>query len=271
MTAALAFSASALSSSVWLAVCAPVPEFVWQGLRTVPEHLGRSELLSALLIGSILGFCVDPILERIRDRLARVPERHREHREGASSAAARALVFALVSICLHDVLAAVISGGRGAHGSDAAGPVAALKLATAWALVPLVIALAWLSARSRAVGVPMAALGASSPVLTGWLFSWTWLEVVTTAIPCLLILAIGYRVMLLKPDEDAFRRCARVVGGIAVLWLVLALLTDATFRFLSFRLRLYNWSFFWIDARFYLGWIVGLMLAPSPSPLRVKI
>jgi hypothetical protein len=60
-------STSVLITSLWVAICAVAPEFIWQGMRTAYEHPDWSDLLSALLIGLILAFFVEPATERIRD------------------------------------------------------------------------------------------------------------------------------------------------------------------------------------------------------------
>ena len=102
------------------------------------------------------------------------------------------------------------------------------------------------------------AAGASA----GWLFSWSVREAITTIIPCLLILGLGYRRVIGPPEEPALGRCARVVAFVGAGWLIGARLVDL---FLDNRARVYATPEFWVDARFYLGWTLGLLLAPSPS------
>jgi hypothetical protein len=57
----------ALIVAFWVAICAAAPEVIWQGLRIAAGHLTRADLLSALLLGLILAFFVEPLLRRIGD------------------------------------------------------------------------------------------------------------------------------------------------------------------------------------------------------------
>src|SRR5271154_814251 len=96
--------ASALSASFWISICAAAPEFIWQGARLTLGHITRVELLSGLLIGLVLAFFVEPVIERVRH--LSLPARH----DGITDDKPRyplftagvALVFALVSVCLHE-------------------------------------------------------------------------------------------------------------------------------------------------------------------------
>jgi len=89
--------------------------------------------------------------------------------------------------------------------------------------------------------------------------------VFTTAVPSLVILGLGYRWMALRPGHGGLARHVRTVGWLAIVWLPMALLVDLLLGW--FRLdqfKLYSSFNFWADARFYLGWSLGLLLAPSP-------
>ena len=60
-------------------------------------------------------------------------------------------------------------------------------------------------------------------------------------------------------------RCAPVVAVIGAAWLLLALPIDLLLR-LSHpdAWQIYRSGEAWIDLRFYIGWSLGLLLAPSP-------
>jgi hypothetical protein len=66
------------------------------------------------------------------------------------------LSFALVAVGVHDALATLVNKSDG-------GLTGAIRLTTAWALVPGAVALAWLAARPRClawlIGVPVALSG----------------------------------------------------------------------------------------------------------------
>ena len=257
---------SALAASLRVAICGAAPEFIWQGLRIALAHPSWTEFFSALLIGLILAFFVEPAMERIRDQLR--PARHHEGGDGEPRkvvfTASLSLAFALASVCLHDAITAFVSGRGSDVGANSA-LAAGIMLVTEWAFVPFAVTLAWLCVWQRWLRVPMGVIGAASPWLAGLLFDWSTHDVITTAIPCAVILCLGYRMLLRKPGEHAFARCARLVALVAAIWLAIALLLDAVFTLSHADHReIYDAPEFWTDVRFYVGWALGLMLAPWP-------
>jgi hypothetical protein len=244
--------------SAQVAICAAAPEFIWNGLLVVLADPSWGDLVSALLIGVNLAFFVEPAMERLRDWLsptehgtaARRPRNH-------LFTAGLSLAFAVVSVCLHDAMVAFVSGrgGEDTHAAIAAG----IMLIAGWAFVPFVVTLPWQSAGRRWLAVPLGVVAAASPGLAGWLFSWPLHEIVTTAIPCWLILGFGYRQLAKAPDRYGFARCWRIVALVSALWLGGVVLVDAM---LGEPWKLYNARLLFIDLRFYLGWTIGLALAP---------
>ena len=257
--------ASVLTASLWIAICGAAPEFIWQGLRIALAHPSWTELFSALLIGLILAFFVEPMMEHIRDLLR--PRREGEEGEprNAVFTASLSLAFALASVCLHDAIAAFVSG-RGSDPVQSNSPLlAGLMLVTAWAFVPFTVTLAWLTVWQRWLRVPTGVIGGTSPLLAGWLFGWSAQDAITTGIPCLVILGLGYRQLLQGPGERQFVRCARLVALIAAIWFAIAVLLDVAFAYYQVdHLEIYDATSFWTDVRFYIGWALGLMLAPWP-------
>jgi hypothetical protein len=257
--------ASVFITSLWVAICAVAPEFIWQGFRIAYEHRDWSDLFSALLIGLILAFFVEPATERIRDLLHRA----RKTADVAESrprnvffTACLSLAFALTSVGLHDAMTAFITGhGEGAEGI---GIAAGISLTTEWAVIPFAMMLAWQCARPRWIAVPTGVVALASPAIAGWLFGWSAKSMLDTIIPCSIILALGYRAVGKPPAESAFARCARIVALVGMIWIGAALVVDAALGF--FRLnpfKLYSASDVFADMRFYLGWTLGLLLAPS--------
>jgi hypothetical protein len=259
---------AALISSLWIAICAAAPEFIWQGARIARDHLTQADILSALLIGLVLDFFIEPAMERMRHLLlgVRPGESADDKPRNPLFIAGVALVFALASFCLGEAMTAFVSGRNGAETTDISGLAAGITLTTSWAIVPFFVTLAWLSARHRRVAIPMGIIAGTSPFITGWLFSWSGQEMATTAIPCVLILASGYNQASKEPRRRAFIRCARSVAFVAAVWLALSLFFSIILDFYgSDRLGLYSSVLFWEDMRFYCGWILGLSLAPFPS------
>jgi hypothetical protein len=256
--------ASVFITSLWVAICAVAPEFIWQGLRTAYEHPDWSDLLSALLIGLILAFFVEPATERVRDllHLARTKTDFVEGRpRNVFFTACLSLAFALTSVGLHDAMSAFISGhGEGAEGI---GIKAGISLTTEWAFVPFAMMLAWQCVRLRWLAVPTGIVALVSAAIAGWLFGWSTKAILDTIIPCAIVLALGYRAVAKPPANRAFVRCARIVAVVGAVWIGAALLIDTVLGFFHLNpFKLYSASDVFADMRFYLGWTLGLLLAP---------
>jgi hypothetical protein len=258
---------AAIAASFWIAICCAAPEFIWQGLKIALAHPGWNELLSALLIGVILAFFVEPIMERVRELLQSTKHEKGEHGEPrhALFTVSLSLAFAFASVCLHDAITAFVSGHGGGHSEASAALAAGIRLVAEWAFVPFAVTLAWLNSWHRQLRVPMGIFGGASPLLAGWLFGWPLQSVITTGIPCLAILGFGYRRLLQQPGEHEFAECARPVAIVVMIWFAFALLFDAALSYYKpDRFALYDATDFSADMRFYIGWVLGLTLAPWP-------
>ncbi len=265
--AALSGGASAVTVSLWIAICAAAPEIIWQGFQASRVELSWTELGAALLAGMILAFFVEPLIELFREFVERAQHRP-VHRRSSNVlfAASLALAFAMASVFLHKAMITYISGDEGgAHASDALAN--GLGLTAAWAIGPFTITLAWLSRERRAFAGPLCALAMLSPLIAGWLFSWDAISVISTAIPALTILGLGYW----QGDSPRLRHHAGMVLWVAAAWLLAALGIDEILGRLGLaRFDLYDPPSFWVDARFYLGWALGLLIAPPPHEAASK-
>jgi hypothetical protein len=256
---------NALVSSLWVAVCAATPEFIWRGARIVASHFSWTDVVSALLVGVILAFCIEPAMERLRHRLSSGTHKTTAHAQAPLAVAGLAFAFAIASVCLHETITAFLSAHQEASAANAIGLVAGIRMALGWAAVPFSISVAWVAAPHRRIAIPLGVFAGASPLLTGWLFSWASMDTIATEIPTLAILLWGYRVVAQGPREDGFRRCARSMAWLVPIWFAAALTLDAGINALGFKgFHLYTASEAWIDARFYFGWVIGLMLAPFP-------
>ncbi len=236
-----------LASSLWIAVCAAAPEFIWQGMTIAIGHSDWTTIVGALLVGAILAFFVEPLMESAR-RLSHGHAASHTHTRDAFFTVLLSIAFAVVSVLLHDAITSAVSGGETALSE-------ALALTLGWAWTPFAVSLAWLTRGRRWLGVATAACAVLSPLIVCWVFSWPWQSAVTGFVPTVVILAIG-----LRPSgrrATGFTPLAWIVGVVSVGWLVFgaALLLVAP---------LYSAADFWVDARFYLGWVIGLLLAPDP-------
>lgn len=264
-------AADVLIASAWVAICAAAPEFIWRGAFVVISHAQWGDLVAAVFIGIILAFFIEPLVERLRQlplHGAKDPELgDRSYRLLFPVLAGLAL--ALSSVAIHDSIRAFVSGldsGQAEHhfGFDV-GIDAAFHIADAWTFVPFCISLAWLTMRKKYLRGPLAVIAAVSPALAGGWFSWPTITTITTWLPALAILGMGYRQWSTGPVALFHRRCAMNVAWIAPTWLAAAVAFDWAIRLLHADWpMLYDWEGFGEDARFYLGWTVGLLLAPVP-------
>ncbi|MCQ8240361.1 hypothetical protein [Rhizosaccharibacter radicis] len=262
----LAAICSALISAAWIGVCAASPEFIWRGAQLARAHLDLAELGTAIPIGFVLAFFVEPLLEKLRAGL------HGHHpaatgapgRGGTIFAAASGLLFALCALCVHDAMKALVS----AHGAvrpgsypGIRGAAPAVALTLGWALAPFMVTLTWAAAHRLSLCVPLALFALVAPLMSGIAFGWSRADILTTAVPCAAILLLGaYRLR----GNAVPRGLRRTVIEVAVVWLLLAGLTDLTLDATGLkRWSLYSPAAFWMDVRFYLGWIAGLTLVPG--------
>ena len=260
--AGLLDGASVITLSFWVAICAAAPELIWRGLRIAIDHFSLLDLYSALLIGAILAFFVEPMMERMR-ALVYGPPAHAPR--NVLFTAAVGLAFALVAVCLHDAMKTYLSNHAEIGAPFDSGVAAGIMLAIEWAAIPFTITLAWLSVRWRWLAVPTGITACVATYATGEVFAWSDQEILTTVAPSLVILALGYRCVSGALNSGARNRCARAVALVAVVWLVMAVAIDVVLN--AFGLRrfdLYSTSQLWTDVRAYLGWALGLLLAPSP-------
>jgi hypothetical protein len=129
----------------------------------------------------------------------------------------------------------------------------AIGITIGWAIVPLAVTVAWLSRGHGSLAIPTGTFAVLSPFLAAWLFSWSLASAVSTAIPSFFIVLFAYS---RSPGRRAFTSSAFKLAAIAALWLAIAASDEVT--------HLYTREEFWIDFRFYVGWVLGLLLAPYP-------
>jgi hypothetical protein len=253
--------ANAFFFALWVAVCAAAPEFLWQGVFSLFGQLSLTDLAAALFIGAILAFFVEPILERLRSLRSHAPRRPKT----PTFAACEALGFAIVAICVGEAITVYVNA---THSNEHASEnlVEAVSLALQWAAMPFFIAIAWISARG---GRWFARIMAGVAVIAGYaialVFGWDARSLLTSEIPAICVLIAGSIIVRQQWDAATFQRCARATGVIALTWLVV---TGAVQGVLSLArveaFRIYEWTEFWSDLRFYIGWVIGLFIAPAP-------
>ena len=252
-----------LGFAVWVSVCAAAPEFIWQGLLALAGHFSWQNVYAIVLIGLILTVFVEPILERARE--GRWTPEHRNTRSLLFTAPI-AFTFGVVAVGLHECMTAYLGSG---HGEANEGVAKAVRLILEWASIPLAVTLAWFAARLEGK-LPMIAAAVASIWIVGmgWVFKWGLHDIVMTAIPCIALVPLGQHYIRRNWHEDTFRNLAFGLAGVTGAWLLLTLLFETLFP----TTNLPGYSFtdpteLADDFRFYLGWAIGLVLAPNPVPL----
>lgn len=249
--------------ALWVAICAVAPEFLWQGLFSLFGHFSLTDAAAALLIGAILAFFVEPVLERLRG-LGDAPG-HAE--KSPAFAACEALSFAVVAVCVHEAITVYVAAS---HSNEQAAENLASALATAlqWAVTPFFVTIAWMVARAPSwIAWPVAALAVIVGLVVGVIFEWHTNVLVTSVIPTIVVLIAGCFIVREQWDASTFRRCARATGVIALAWLVLSSALQIVLWLAHVQaFRIYERTEFWNDFRFYIGWVTGLLVAPALVP-----
>ena len=98
------------------------------------------------------------------------------------------------------------------------------------------------------------------------------METLTTAVPCLAIQGVGYWRLRWRDGRVDFKKLLRSTAIVAATWLVVASLFDMYAQAMAPEFEhLYDWQSVFIDARFYFGWCLGLLLVPSPRKPKRKL
>jgi hypothetical protein len=245
---------SYMAFCVWVAICAAAPEFLWRGLKVFIEHASLTTLWWGLMFGAILAFFIEPLLERIRHRGRFEDER------GPAAAAAAAVLSALAAVAVHEVLIAISVSTHGEKSAEAAALYEAIDQVLEWALIPLVITAAWFAARhGRILGVVAAVAATCWLFGLEWFYQWETQLSIATAVPCLAILLAGQVWEARHPGP--VRRLAPLLAAIASAWLIVIWLLQQ----LGWAVLYPSTEDLRSDVFFYVGWFLGLLLAPEPK------
>jgi hypothetical protein len=252
-----------LTFALWVAICAAAPELIWQGLLRLAGHFTLFNLYAITLIGLVLAFFIEPIMERIRSR--RWDTGHQKT-EGLLMTAGFAFGFGVAAVCLHEGLGAYL--GATEHIPDARQErlVEAVDLILQWACIPFAVTLAWFVARlGRAAAWVGGALTIGWTVAIGWFFEWAPRDIIMVVIPTLMVVVLGARYVRAEWSRQIFRRIAIGASVIFACFTFSALAAQGVLWLCGVRSwHIYTLAEFSSDIRFYLGWSLGLMIAPNP-------
>lgn len=248
--------------AVWVAVCSAAPELIWQGLLTVVHHFSWVTAWSAVLVGAIVAFFVEPLTERLRSLSLQLSHRHKT----ATHATFSAFGLAVLAVLVHEAITSYVSAS---HSNEPASDslFSAISVVFQWACIPLTTTIAWFCAYGpRWLGLLALSAALLTIVMVGVVCGWDIQDIVTTTIPCTCILLVGFVHMRKHHDPHVLSRCAMLTASIAAIWLASAGLLQLVLWLVAPKtIYFYTWVEYTIDARFYLGWVIGLAVAPRPA------
>ncbi|HYG90477.1 MAG TPA: hypothetical protein VD978_29930 [Azospirillum sp.] len=249
--------------TLWVSVCAFAPELIWQGFVLMRGHFGAAELYSALFIGTLFAFFIEPLVERLKAGRWRLDH---EQTRGLLLGVVVSLAFGVVVVCVHEAITAYLGGQHAGDEAKQASLTQAIDSAFEWASIPAAVTAAWfVVGTSRRFALLAAALACAWIVVVGHLYGWGWPIVATSAAPGFLIALLGTRIVLRHWDENTFPALAKLTAWVAGGWMLLAWGVQAGSEIIdSPGLQLYTPEAFYDDLRFYLGWCLGLFVAPNP-------
>lgn len=250
--------------SLWAGVCASVPEVIWQGGRLLLAHGDHEEfLISSLLVGLMLAFFVEPLIERFK---ARSWAAHHEAQSWTFVTILVSVVFGMVTVCIHQCIESLLHNGGGAgEAHKTAGLHEAIRIAVQWSFVPTIFTATWfVGLRNRTLGnglIPVAS-GLAFAV-AAFVFHWHVYNAVASTLVGLLtsivvINPVAARPRLYQGSNDSLRLSLTAGLCFAACTLVLATINTSVVRID------YDGLDYGEDVRFYLGWAIGLSFLPNP-------
>lgn len=248
--------------ATWVAVCSASPELLWQGFLTVIHHFDWITAWSAVLVGSIVAFFVEPLTERLRNLSLQLSHRHKT----TTHATVSAFGFAVLAVLVHEAITSYISAAQTSEpASDSL--FSAISVVFQWACIPFMTTIAWFCAYGqRWIGLLALLLALLAIVLVGVVFDWNIPDILTTVIPCTCILLVGFFHMRKHRDQQVLSRCVMLTAAIAVIWLISAGCLQLVLSLVALKkVHIYTWVEYTIDLRFYVGWVIGLAVAPRPA------
>jgi predicted PurR-regulated permease PerM len=249
--------------AIWVSICAAAPEFIWRGFVILAGHLTLSVVYSVILIALLLAFFIEPLMERIKTASWEL-----KHQSAKTSVytAITALGFGIAAVSVHEAMNAYLGGEQVADHAKQANLLKAVEQVHEWASIPFVVTIIWFATRTRRrLSLPAGILVCLWVISIGFYYDWEWRDIIRTAAPSAAITVLGALSISASWDERGLARLASLTALVALCWcVVLGVAQGAAWSFGAPRIRIYAWDEFGEDFRFYLGWALGVAVAPSP-------
>lgn len=255
--------------SLWAGICASVPEVIWQGGKLLVAHGEPVQfLITSVLVGLMLAFFVEPLIERLKARSWIV------HHGGTSRTFVTILVsvlFGMVTVCIHQCIETLLHSHSvtDSHAHETSGLQAAIRIAVQWSFIPTIVTATWfIGLRNRRLGnwlSPIACLVAL--VVTAGPFGWHIYNALASSVVALITSTVvlnppGGREMIARIRSDPLVLSLTAGLCFAVCTIVLATVNNYVVKID------YDGLDYIEDARFYIGWTLGLSFLPAPYRAR---
>lgn len=255
-----------ITFALWVSICSAAPEIIWEGFNIMSGHFGKAQIYSIIFVAALLVFFVEPLIERMRNGSWEV-----EHRNARNLlyTAIISLTFSIAAVCIEEAMNAYLSGEYVTAAADQAKQanlIRAIEQVREWASIPFIVIATWFVASiGRWFASFVAALTCVAIVVIGVSYGWEWRVIITAAIPSCVINVIGCMFVSRHWNNKTFPALAGLTASVAGCWFILAgLVLGCANLFGISDFYLYTWTGFFEDFRFFLGWALGLAIAPNP-------
>jgi hypothetical protein len=214
------------------------------------------------LIALLLAFFVEPLTERIKTKSWEL--KHQSTKTSVYTAIT-ALAFAITAVSVHEAMNAYLGGQQVADHAKQANLPKAMEQIHEWASIPFVVTIMWFAPRTgRRFSLAAGILTCLWVIAIGFYYVWEWRDIIRTAVPSAAISVVGVLSISASWDKQTPAQLASLIALVALCWfVVLGVAQGAAWSF-GASVRIYTWEEFGEDFRFYLGWALGVAVAPSP-------
>ena len=247
--------------SVWVGVCASVPEIIWQGGKLLLDHGEIQEfLISSLLVGMMLAFFVEPLTERLKNRSWSA---HHNAQGWTFVTILVAVLFGMFTVCVHQCIDTLLHNKVTSTSNENTGLHEAIRIAVQWSFIPAIFTMVWfIGLKKRRIGNILVII-ASVIIFAVSMLAFHWH--IYNSVSSIMVGALASIIVINKSGRS------RPLGKKGDYYLSIS--AGICFTICTLLLMFVNYYIVQIDydgldygedARFYLGWILGLSFLPDP-------
>ena len=248
----------------WVSICAAVPEVLWRGLTVLIKHFSASDVYAIILIGLMATVFVEPLMERAKQGRWFIAD------DGGGRHPLLTVMIALssgvIAVGVHECLTAFLEAAEEAQKSDVGGIGQGFGLLMRWAILPMVVTLAWFAGRLPKPWPVVVGAGACLwAVVVGYLLQWSFIHTAKNLVACLLLVPAGQIYLTRHWGQPVLHRLALALLLAIPPWLGLVTVAEWAWHYYGFAASpLAARNHLGVDLRVYLGCAFGIALAPAP-------